>query len=331
MKTSRMYAFVVGIGNYRWLNLLSKTIADAQDVYDFLKQRGYPAAQSALLLDGEATKVAINNGFDWFARNVATNDVFLFFFSGHGARYVGGFNPGEYLCPVGADPSDFSSTSISDGELSTVLRAIKASRIVVMLDACHSGGVGTPRNTDCQARAGFSEATYGSFAEGHGRVVMASCRPDEVSWELPNMRNGLFTHYLLEGLRGAAADPDGIVRILDLFKYVSARVPERHSQQHPFFKGEMDLNFAVAASGSALQGLPASHRPNEPNIRTDFETHDATIEQERIRELVEIHRRRLHVLEKRVALEGRDARPADEIEIESIKQRLSELDQLFGV
>ncbi len=40
------------------------------------------------------------------------------------------------------------------------------------------------------------------LAQGKGRVVIASSRPDELSWVLPGMRNSLFTHYILEVLRG---------------------------------------------------------------------------------------------------------------------------------
>ncbi len=59
------------------------------------------------------------------------------------------------------------------------------------------------------------------------------------------MLNGLFTHYLLEALQGAAASADGTVRIFDLFDYISQRVPQ-HKPQHPLFKAETEQNFAIA-------------------------------------------------------------------------------------
>jgi uncharacterized caspase-like protein len=159
----------------------------------------------------------------------------VIFFSGHGAQRIGGFEPGEYLCPVEADWYNLRATAISDQEFTTALRAIRAGRLLVLLDACHAGGVGQPRDVEGELRAGLSDAAYAQMA-GQGRVVIASCKPDEVSWELPGMRNGLFTHYLLEGLRGAAAGPGQPVRVFDLFRYVSEQVPLR-AQQHPLFKG----------------------------------------------------------------------------------------------
>ena len=75
-------------------------------------------------------------------------------------------------------------------------------------------------------KAGLAEKTYDALAQGVGRVVMASSRSSEVSFVLPGMRNSLFTHHLLEALRGAAPmHGDGLVRVFDVFHYVSDRVP----------------------------------------------------------------------------------------------------------
>jgi uncharacterized caspase-like protein len=238
---------LVGIGAYRQLRRLRKTTSDARALHDLLTDRvyaGYPRSHVRLLLDQEATKGAINDALDRLARDVSPDDTVVIFFSGHGAQRIGGFEPGEYLCPVEADWYDLRATAISTDEFTVALGALRAGRVAVFLDACHSGGVGEPRDAGLHVRPGLSEGAYGQLAEGRGRAIIASCRPDEVSWELPGMPNGLFTHYLLEGLRGAAGSNDKTVRILDLFKYVSKQVPE-HKDQHPLFKGELEEDFAI--------------------------------------------------------------------------------------
>jgi len=260
---SAFYALLVGITAYHNLRPLSKTTTDAHDLRDLLAQSGYLDSNLGLLLDKQATKAAISDRLDWLARSAGPEDTVLVFFSGHGAQRIGGFEPGEYLCPIEADWYDLRATAISDEELTTALRAIPAGRIAVFLDACHSGGVGEPKDAALQVKPGLSESAYARLAQGRGRAVIASCRPDEVSWELPDMRNGLFTHYLLEGLRGAAAKPDGSVGILDLFTYVSEQVPQ-HKLQHPLFKGEIELNFAITVrqTPSALP-VPPPPAPSE--------------------------------------------------------------------
>jgi len=264
MSESQAYALLIGIAAYHHLRPLSKTTIDAQDLHGLLGQSDYPPPNLALLLDEQATKAAISDRLDWLARRAGPDDTVLIFFSGHGAQRIGGFEPGEYLCPAEADWYNLRATAISDEEFTTALRAIRAGRVAVFLDACHSGGVGEPKDAALRVKAGLSEAAYARLAEGRGRTIIASCRPDEVSWELPGMRNGLFTHYLLEGLHGKAADPDGTVGILDLFKYVSQQVPQR-KPQHPLFKGEIELNFSITVRMKpSTPSAPPAPAPVEP-------------------------------------------------------------------
>jgi hypothetical protein len=76
---------------------------------------------------------------------------------------------------------------------------------------------------------------------------------------LGNMENSLFTYYLLDALRGSArTHNDGLLRIFDIFEYVSEQVPAR-GNQHPIFKAaDLEDNFPVSLyvggkqSGSAV-------------------------------------------------------------------------------
>lgn len=243
-KEENNYALIIGISAYTKIRKLSKTAVDACDFYDLLIQRGYPSSHCTLLLDKDATKGAINHAFDLLVRDIKNDATVIVFFSGHGAQRLGGFEPGEYLCSVETDWFKLRETAISSLELTTALHAIPASRLLICLDACHSGGVGASRGKDFKVANGLSETGYASLLSGKGRALLASCHPDEVSWELPEMRNGLFTHYLLDGLRGRAAKPDGSVHIFDLFEYVSQKVPT-HMDQHPLFKSEVDQNWEI--------------------------------------------------------------------------------------
>jgi hypothetical protein len=64
------------------------------------------------------------------------------------------------------------------------------------------------------------------------------------------MRNSLFTHYLLEALRGQGKTlGDGYVRVFDVFRHVADRVPTR-AEQHPIFKATaMEEDFPIALGG----------------------------------------------------------------------------------
>lgn len=61
-------------------------------------------------------------------------DVGLFFFSGHGDLRDGTF----YLISVDADVNDLESTAVAAAQLKSILATTKG-KLVVLLDACHSG------------------------------------------------------------------------------------------------------------------------------------------------------------------------------------------------
>jgi uncharacterized caspase-like protein len=66
-----------------------------------------------------------------------------------------------------------------------------------------------------------------------------------VSLEVPELGHGLFTHYLVQGLRGAAdLDRDGIVSLQEVYQYLEQQVAQKSrsigGNQHPVMKGELE-------------------------------------------------------------------------------------------
>ena len=72
-------------------------------------------------------------------------------------------------------------------------------------------------------------------------MILTASDANEVSMEKDELNHGVFTYYLLEGLRGKAdADGDGVITLDEVYKYVSMKVPQATGQdQHPVKKGEM--------------------------------------------------------------------------------------------
>ena len=70
---------------------------------------------------------------------------------------------------------------------------------------------------------------------------------NEISKEDDKLRHGIFSYYLLEGLKGKAdQDADGIINISELFGYISRKVPEASGQdQHPVKKGEIEGELVI--------------------------------------------------------------------------------------
>ncbi len=235
MNTLNTYALLIGINMYDHLPRLSRATIDVKDMHEVLTENGYVNAKVRMLIDTNATKFNISRELEWLAKIAEPDATVVLFFSGHGLQLIGGFWPGEYICPVNATFEYVRETFINSEELATSLRSIHAGRLAVFLDTCHAAGVGEITLPTTSIKAGLSETTIDNLGQASGRVIISSCRPGEESHELSSMRNGLFTHYLLEGLRGAASATDNAVYISGLFGYIS-RGMSQFNLQHPFIK-----------------------------------------------------------------------------------------------
>ena len=270
------YALIIGIANYPGVNKLPGTILkDARDIHDLLLSPahcGYLQANIRLLLDEGAKAEGIRQGLRWLAGSAGPADTALLYFSGHGGRVETGAEQGNYLIPYDADPKNLGATAISDKELTDLLKNIRSQRFLVLFDSCYSGGTGDVKGLapEMEFKSGFREEYYDRLTKGAGRVIMASSRTDEVSLVLPGMENSLFTHYMLEALRGnARTGGDGLIRVFNIFEYVSEKVPARGSQ-HPIFKAsDLENNFPVALylGGKKVSVLPPQTSVNKTVLR----------------------------------------------------------------
>ena len=80
------------------------------------------------------------------------------------------------------------------------------------------------------------------LAGGKGKVIITASSANEVSVENDDLGHGVFTYYLLQGMRGPAdADADGLITVDEAYRYVSEKVPVATGQeQHPVKKGRVE-------------------------------------------------------------------------------------------
>jgi metacaspase-1 len=251
---------------------------DARDVSAVLSSAeycGYNPTQIRMLLDSEATLSAIRQALSDLAARCTADDTAFLFFSGHGARLTHNGTESSVLLPVDCRRDDPSGSTLSEAELSKALAAITAARLVVVLDACHSGGAASlKRSTTSELESGFAEKALARLAQGSGRVIIASSRATETSLVLRGARNSVFTERLLEALRGQAhTHGDGLIRIFEVFNYVSEKVRGTvPGQQHPIFKAtDLEDNFPVALDKGGVKAMSptASAASNVPRRLED--------------------------------------------------------------
>ena len=245
------FAVVVGISDYK-LGLPNKgdlhySGDDARSFCELLKSQAggrVPPANIRLLIDRNASRVNILQAMTIFQRAMP-NDRIIFFFSGHG-------DEGLFL-PYDAYTSG-PGLVLQHAVIKAAFRKSVAQTKFLIADACKSGSMTKrlyPHALSEQDPLAASDTLNTLQANANSSVVVIlSSRSDEVSQESSRLKGGAFTHYLVEGARGAADnDPhDGIVTIRELHKYVWRKVKaEVGDSQTPKVFGRFSENLAFTS------------------------------------------------------------------------------------
>ena len=239
---NRTVMLSVGIGNYLSPRVpdLALPPADATAMAQALLSLGSGETLLRVLLNEEATKARIQAGLAWLADSVGPDDLAVFYYSGHGARYEDQDSDeldayDEFLCPHDTGVGGGVSTFIRDDEMREWLAAVtaKTKQVAVLFDSCHSGdavrlGEATPRELPRDVvqsmLSGYKRPPKAAGltpgeAPLEGHMLLAAAEEQQSSFEIRGMKNGLFTTYLLEGL----ADPS-LTTFEGLFKYAQNKV-----------------------------------------------------------------------------------------------------------
>jgi hypothetical protein len=249
-----IWAIVIGINQYQNTRNLKYAVNDAQAFRDYLKDYvGIADERIFYLANQDATKSKIESLLGTtIKRKASRDDTVIIFYAGHGAvepdpSNLDGDGFEKYLLPHDANLQDLYSTSISMNDIRTIFARIRAERLIFIADTCYSGASGGRTITAAKTRANLSEKFYERISRGKGRVIISSCSANEISKEDDNLQHGVFSYYMLEGLKGRAdQDGDGIITVSELFSYISRKVPQASDQdQHPVKKGETEGELVI--------------------------------------------------------------------------------------
>jgi WD40 repeat protein len=171
------------------------------------------------LTDDAATRQNILQMLSGLA-SVSADDEVVIFYAGHGEI----FDKEWYLIPYDVSlVSDQAAkrSSISADELRDAIVRIGAERILLIVDACKSGG-----SVDVFAGS-MDRKVLHDVARDAGIAVLAAARPDQLAAELPKLGHGAFTYVVLQGLSGRAdRDPaDGQITVAKILRYSLETLP----------------------------------------------------------------------------------------------------------
>ncbi len=173
----------------------------------------------------------IRRSIDEFFDQKKPDDLLVMYFSGHGVRDELG---ALYLAVKDTDRSYLRSTAIKSDFVREAMDQSRSRRQVLILDCCNSGAFGQ----GTKAATGVSIGTSTAFESGYGRIILTASDSTQFAWEgdrvIGETQNSLFTHYLVEGLKGPAdRNGDGQITVDELYDYAYEKVKLATPKQTP--------------------------------------------------------------------------------------------------
>ncbi len=181
-----------------------------------------PAAQRTLLLDEEATAVAVAAALADVVARAGKEATLIFYFAGHGVRD----DDGRIIFTTSDTRLDrLDRTGLEMGNLRRMLAGFRGQRLILLADCCHSGGLGEVAKALSGARQ---------------TVALTSSEASNIS-----TGNWTFTQTLIDGFSGRALldrDDDGALTFGELATEVGEAMCHRERQRYGF------ASFGVAPS-----------------------------------------------------------------------------------
>lgn len=238
-----LYILSVGINTYKNSSYnLSYASKDAQEFSKAISKGGvslFNQIKTYSLKDNKATKAEIQAVFEELIKNVGPEDVFVFYYAGHGVMSV----------PAESSLADFyimthnvtsfygeeilKQEGISATELLEFSKKISAQKQLFILDACHSGGA---LNVLATRSADSREKAIAQLARNTGTFFLTASQDIQYANESGDLKHGLFTYAILEIIGGdvglTQTGKDNKVTVNEIKTYVEERVPELSEKYH---------------------------------------------------------------------------------------------------
>jgi len=198
----RVFAVMVGVSDYPGdHNDLPFTDEDAIKLEEELARQGVLNPASIVLTNAQATRASVTAAFREVAAQAGPDDLFIFFFSGHGVQEDSD-DPAEL--DGRRELLSLHDGDLSDDELAALFETVDARLALLVIDACYSGGFAR----DIITRPGI----MGVFSSEED---LTSAVADKFQ------AGGYLSHFLRTGLEGAADENgDNLVTAGELSTYL---------------------------------------------------------------------------------------------------------------
>ena len=236
-----LYAIVAGVSDYASPSLKLKYAAkDAEDMAQALelgakRLLGVDKVHLTLLTTSKdsknppPTRANLQKAFEQ-TRQAKPGDVLIVYLAGHGMAIPGSDDLYCYLTSEArgtdlSDPAIREQYAVTSTELTDWIKKIPALKQVMILDTC-AAGAAARKLTEQRQISGDQIRAIDRLKDRTGFHILMGCASDKVSYEATQFEQGLLTHALLKGMRGAALRQEEFVDVANLFQYAADEVPQ---------------------------------------------------------------------------------------------------------
>lgn len=219
------WGLIIGIENYNRLPMVEFARKDALIVRDYFNRvLGVPEENIISLIDSDASKAQIEGYLKtYIPRNLSQDATLYVYFAGHG---MPGIQKGEpYLVPYDADTRFIEQTGYKLLTFYQDLNQLGLEHVYVFLDACFTGVAARAADLLIKGARPVMFHVEKVRPPSSSIISINATSIGQISNAFPEKGHGLFTYYLLRGLRGEAdMDDDGWTSVKEVYGYVHRNV-----------------------------------------------------------------------------------------------------------
>ena len=224
-------ALIIGVDNYVYSD------KDAIELKNSLSSKGWDESNINILINEEANKDNILSALDLLAEQEDSDDIVIFYFSGHG----------DEACIYSYD-----DRAINIIDLDTKFDNFESKKVILIFDCCFSGSMPNEdsdtqtnliiKNFKINNKSSLEKNDYDSYGglAQLGRIILTACNSTEYSYADSLLENGIFSYFLIDGFNGlnnSDLNKDGWISIKEAFRYAKPRtisyIEQYDLKQHP--------------------------------------------------------------------------------------------------
>jgi len=237
-----LWILSIGVNRYNSLQISNNnySINDAREIINIFKlQEGrvYNRVNSLLIADDSHIKPTRENIIDnlSFLQQAAINDIAILFIAGQSMIDKNGF---YYFLPSNASLNTNGtirvSSAVSWADFEFALNFPSKKFLLIDTD-----------NTDRI----FSNKIRREYDDPNARTaIFTATRNGQHSMERSDLKHGVFTYAMLQGLNGEAADENKNITVTSLYSYIEKKMRElTNNTQEPDIRSHMDMTGLIMA------------------------------------------------------------------------------------